>query len=311
MSAARERALRRVADLHAASAALRPDPSYLDNPRCDRSLRREQREAVVTFNTEVSEDFGLNPQTAALSMNYFDRYCSALVADNQSIPRERVQLMSMTCLMLASKFFDRHTPSIDDMCQIAQHVYSREDFRTQELEILEKLNWLLHVPLPHTFLTMLLRVADVNEAAHCGKAAEPKVAKVADAPLNNMTKWGCILIDLSGFSYEFLKYPPLVIAYAALLCSARFEAVKSEHILAAKLEVLRRRCDIEQGVVVECAQALMAYYELCFPDSPKAEKGTFMPVQPDDDEREVGDRSDTTTPTSIMTANMGPPPASC
>mmetsp|Transcript_76122 Transcript_76122/g.202223 ORF Transcript_76122/g.202223 Transcript_76122/m.202223 type:complete len:302 (+) Transcript_76122:48-953(+) len=294
-----ERALRRVADLHAASLQLRPDPHYLDHPRSDRSLRREQREAVVTFNTEVAEDFGLNSQTAALAINYFDRYCSALVADELPIPRERVQLISMTCLMLASKFFDRQTPSIDDMTKIAQHAYAPEEFRAQELEILGRLKWLLHVPLPHTFLAMLLRIADVSEAPVGTKGPTT----------TNMTKWGCILIDLSGFEYDFLKYPPLVIAYSALLCSARFEEIKSEHILAAKLEVLRRRCRIEHATIVECAKAIMAYYELCFPDSPKAEKAGFMPVQPD--EREVGDRSDTTTPTSIMAPNtaFAPQPA--
>eukprot|EP00966_Prymnesium_polylepis_P181103 4194682-Prymnesium_polylepis.1 len=66
----------------------------------------------------------------------------------------------MTCLMLASKFFDRQTPSIDDMTKIAQHAYAPEEFRAQELEILGRLKWLLHVPLPHTFLAMLLRIAD-------------------------------------------------------------------------------------------------------------------------------------------------------
>ena len=45
--------MRRVADLHASSATLRPDPHYLDHPQGEHSLLREQREAVVTFTTEV------------------------------------------------------------------------------------------------------------------------------------------------------------------------------------------------------------------------------------------------------------------
>ena len=78
-------------------------------------------------------------QTAALAMNYFDRYCSALVAEEQPIPRDRVQLMSMVCLLLASKFFDRHTPSVADMCKIAQHIYTADEFRAMELEVLTRL----------------------------------------------------------------------------------------------------------------------------------------------------------------------------
>jgi len=283
-----ERALRRIADLHMASTHLRPDPQYLDNPQIGRSLRREQREAVVTFNSEVAEDFGLNQQTAALAMNYFDRYCSALVADHQSIPRERVQLLSMTCLMMASKLLDRHTPSIDDMCKIAQHIYAPDQFRAQELEILNRLNWSLHVPMPHTFLPMLLRIADMDEFTVGTKGMAT----------SNISKWGCIFVDLTGFEYEFLRYSPLVIAYAALLCSARFEAIEPEHFFGATFELLRRRCGFERGVILSCAHAIMAYYELCFPNSPKAGKSSFMPVQ--FDEHGFNDRSDTTTPISIM-----------
>ena len=231
-------------------------------------------------------------------MNYFDRYCTALVAENQEqgIPRERVQLIAMTCLMLASKFFDRRTPSIEDMSKIAQHVYTPGEFRQLELEILDRLKWLLHVPLPHTFFSMLMRVVDVAESP------TPEKGKISSS---NLQKWGFILIDLSGFEYDFLKYSPLVIAMAALLCSARLEAVKSEHILVAKLEMLRRECAIEPTELVECAQAVMKYYELCFPNSPKAENTSFQPVKAEELEVEpqppaAESRKDNPSPQSVM-----------
>lgn len=293
-SSEHQRLLRRIASLHLGSAPLLPDPTYLDQPRAERSLLREQREAVVNFNTELAEDFGLNPQTAALGMNYFDRYGSALEAEKLPIPRDRVQLISMTCLMLASKFFDRRTPSINDMCKIAQHVYSHDEFRELELDILERLRWLLHVPLPHTFFPMLLRLLELDDAsaATAPRGADPAV-------MANMAKWGCILIDLTGFEYNFLKNPPIVIAMAALLCAARFEAVKDELIPVSKLEHLRRLCSIEQSEIEECAQEIMAYYELCFPNQPKAQKTgcMFLPVQPEDDGCA---RQQTTTPTSVI-----------
>jgi len=274
-----ERQVRHLMTLHSASAHLRPDPHYLDRPSSDCSLRREQREAVVIFNSEVAEDFGLHPQTAALAMNYFDRYCSSLVAEDHPIPKDRVQLLSMTCLLLASKFFDRHTPSIEDMCRIA-HVYELEEFRAQELDTLGRLEWLLHVPLPHNFLTMLLRITNAGTA--------------------NMTKCSCLLIDLTAFEYEFLKYPPLVIAYAAFLCSARFEGIKSDHMVYTELEMLRLRCGLEQSEIVRCVHGIMAYYELCFPGSPAMVRDGFMPVH-----HEFNDRSDTTTPTSIISCIQG------
>ena len=245
-------------------------------------------------------------------MNYFDRYCSTLVANDQEqgIPCERVQLIAMTCLMLASKFFDRRTPSIDDMSKIAQHMYSpeefREEFRQLELEILDRLKWLLHVPLPHTFFAMLMRVVDVAESP------TPEKGKLSSS---NLQKWGLILIDLSGFEYDFLQYSPLVIAMASLLCSARLEAVKSEHILVAKLEMLRRECDIEQDELVRCAQAVMKYYEVCFPDSPKAENTSFQPVRDEEVDAEQLDgeqlsdghvnRKDSSSPASVMAPHFG------
>jgi len=104
-------------------------------------------------------------------------------------------------------------------------------------------------------------------------------------------KWGCILVDLSCFEYDFLKYPPLVIAYAALLCAARFNAGVSEHTISARLEGVCSACHVDQADIDDCAEAIERQYQLCFPNAAK--------------ERGLSDRSDTTTPTSIMARNVG------
>lgn len=90
--------------------------------------------------------------------------------------------------------------------------------------------------------------------------------------------------------YEFLKYAPLVVACAAMICTARAECPLRQQDVAQVLEQVGQLCDIQQEEINECAQALLKHHEFYY-------RYEFLPIAPD---REPFVRSVTTTPTSVM-----------
>ena len=71
-------------------------------------LTLKQRDCVVQYITEVCEDYQLSGQTAWIAMNYFDRYLATRGAC--ALDRTHAELISLTCVLLASKFAERKSP---------------------------------------------------------------------------------------------------------------------------------------------------------------------------------------------------------
>jgi len=290
------RLYKRLTSLHATSIALQPSPDYLDASE-EGCLLLIQRMDVASFMSELAEDYGLHSLTATLAINYFDRYGSALTASKRRIPRDRVQLIAMTCLLLASKFYESKRPSISDLCACSGHKYTHEELRQQELDVLRSLNWLLHVPLPQSFFKVLVRIIEIRDPDESVQASP--------AHLRDIHRWGSILLDLTAFEYAFLKYAPLVIALASFtICIARYELAQPglTDSLAILVDTSRRQCSVAQAEVTECAQAIMAYYELCFPESSKA---AFMPISPVR-ECKLAYRPETSSPQSVLMVQLTP-----
>ncbi|KAL1521221.1 hypothetical protein AB1Y20_022770 [Prymnesium parvum] len=290
-----------LSTLHRASLLLRPPPRYLDVARPG-SITSTERENLASFLADASDDIRLNVQMPALAMNYFDRYYALLLADGVVVHKQVLELYAIVCLTLAAKFYTQCDPSIEWMCKVTEYKFSADLFFAVEMQVIERLEWTLHVPLPHTFFEMIFRGMDTPEGQ----------AVVAN---KNVMKWGCMLIDLTVFGYSFLDYSPLVVACGALLCAARLETVNDKAIVRT-LDSICAECGITQGEARACEVAMMASWERCFPNSLKAEKQSFMPVRPDEDdcadkavvvrkEEERSDseeRTDTTTPTSVIDA---------
>ena len=264
-----------IAALHAGCSAVRADGTYLDSQKAEGTLQLRHRESVVGFIFELGEDFGLHAQAATLAVNYFDRYCASITRQGKAIPKDRVQPIAMTCLLMSAKFFDRITPSIYDMCMMSTSTYEESEFRALELEMLSRLQWFLHVPLPHAFCSMLLR-ALVPDSSLGSKLAERSV----------------FIVDLSVYDYSFLKYAPAVVAAAALQCASRFEAMPERAAVLSQLEPCCVKCDIETADVRKCADELMTYYIDCFPDVSKPLDWSFSPVVEDRTDSERSESPD-------------------
>ena len=115
---------------------------------------------------QVCEDFGLMTQTAGLAVSYFDRFVSK--TERQGLDKHRVQLLAITCTLIAAKFSEIKMPSLDDLCEVAHDKYTKAQLKEMELETLRVLHWELHAVTPHAALEQLAIIMN-----HTGEQSKP------------------------------------------------------------------------------------------------------------------------------------------
>ena len=69
--------------------------------------------------------------------------------------RPNIQVIASTCLLIASKFFDRKLPPLSELEKVHLGSAQSDEFAEMELSILAALSWKLHMPLPHVFVEHL------------------------------------------------------------------------------------------------------------------------------------------------------------
>ena len=100
-------------------------------------------------------------QTAGLAVTYFDRFLSAT---GGSLAKNRVQIVALTCTLLAAKFSEIKMPSLDDLCEVANGKYTKAQLKEMELETLGVLQWELRAVTPHAALEQLAIAIEHTDA---------------------------------------------------------------------------------------------------------------------------------------------------
>ena len=106
-------------------------------------------------------------QTAGQAVSYFDRFLSATEG---ALAMQRVQIVALTCTLLAAKFSEAlrsspkfsevKMPSLDDLCEVANGKYTKAQLKEMELETLRVLQWELHAVTPYAALEQLEHVGE-------------------------------------------------------------------------------------------------------------------------------------------------------
>ena len=78
-------------------------------------------------------------------MSYFDRFLSK--TEERGLDKVLVQLLAVTCTLLAAKFAEIQMPALDDLCDVVSSgEYSKAQLKEMELEVLHVLHWELCTP---------------------------------------------------------------------------------------------------------------------------------------------------------------------
>lgn len=80
----------------------------------------------------------------------------------KSVPKDKLQLVGVSAMFVASKYEEMYAPEIGDFVYITDNSYSKEQVRCMERLILQTLDFRLGKPLPIHFLRRYSKAADVS-----------------------------------------------------------------------------------------------------------------------------------------------------
>ncbi|KAK2168106.1 hypothetical protein LSH36_20g04020 [Paralvinella palmiformis] len=115
------------------------------------------RAVLVDWLIIIQDYLRLNQETLHLAVQMLDRF---LMVD--SLELTELQLLGITCLLLASKYNETMTPSIQDLISLTDDTYTFDDVIQMEMRILNTLKFKLHIPTPIPFLDRGLEVIGKN-----------------------------------------------------------------------------------------------------------------------------------------------------
>jgi len=121
-------------------------------------ITEQMRGILVDWLSEVIEEYSLTINTLLLTVNYIDR-----ILEVCQIPRSKLQLLGVSCMLVASKFEEIHPPLVDDFVYITDNTYSREEILQTERIVLNTLKFFLTVSTIKNFLTRFLMISEVRD----------------------------------------------------------------------------------------------------------------------------------------------------
>ncbi|KAI4337373.1 hypothetical protein L6164_015798 [Bauhinia variegata] len=183
----------------------RPSVDYMDKLQQD--ITPSMRAILIDWLVEVSEEYKLVPDTLYLTVNLIDRFLSMIL-----IQKQRLQLLGVTCMLIASKYEEICPPRVEEFCFITDSTYTREEVLKMESEILNVLHFQLFVPTIKTFLRRFIQAAQTSDKVQC-------------VELEYLANY---LAELTLVEYSFLKFLPSMIAASAVFL-ARWTLNQSHH----------------------------------------------------------------------------------
>ncbi|KAL3840037.1 hypothetical protein ACJIZ3_024628 [Penstemon smallii] len=190
--------------LRASEAKKRPATNFMEKVQKD--INPSMRAILIDWLVEVAEEYRLVPDTLYLTINYIDRYLSGNVMD-----RQRLQLLGVACMMIASKYEEICAPQVEEFCYITDNTYFKDEVLQMESAVLNYLKFEMTAPTTKCFLRRFVRaVQGVNEA-----------------PLLQFECLVNYIAELSLLEYSMLCFAPSLIAASSIFL-AKFVLVPSK-----------------------------------------------------------------------------------
>nr|XP_004290056.2 PREDICTED: G2/mitotic-specific cyclin-2-like [Fragaria vesca subsp. vesca] len=162
-------------------------PSYMAQQP---DINEKMRAILIDWLIEVHYKFELMDETLFLTINLIDRFL-----ERQVVVRKKLQLVGVTAMLLACKYEEVSVPIVEDFVLISDKAYTREDVLGMEKSMVNKLQFNFSVPTPYVFMRRFLKAAQ------------------SDRKLELLSFF---LIELCLVEYEMLKFPPSLLAAAAI-----------------------------------------------------------------------------------------------
>lgn len=173
------------------------------------------RSQMVGWCFQIVDFIGFERETAVFAISYIDRFLSKCSPRSNRVVQDRreFQLAIMTALFMSIKLHERKVIDLCLMVEFSRGVYTKDDFRNMEIDILEGLNWRLNGPTPVSFLEHFVQMIPFV----CYGICSDQILDVAR-----------YRIELSTNDYSIVSHPPSKVAMAALISSIRTSTATPE-----------------------------------------------------------------------------------
>ncbi|XP_052154430.1 cyclin-A1-4 isoform X3 [Oryza glaberrima] len=171
----------------------RPSTDFVET--IQKNIDTSMRAVLIDWLVEVTEEYRLVPETLYLTVNYIDRYLSSKV-----INRQKMQLLGVACLLIASKYEEICPPQVEELCYISDNTYTKDEVLKMEASVLKYLKFEMTAPTTKCFLRRFLRAAQVCH----------------EAPVLHLEFLANYIAELSLLEYSLICYVPSLIAASSI-----------------------------------------------------------------------------------------------
>lgn len=156
-------------------------------------INGKMRAILIDWLVEVHLKYRLRRETLHLAVGLVDRYLS-----QASVKRNRLQLIGVVAMFIASKYEEIHPPGLQDFVYITDNAYSKDDVLNMECTLLDALSFQITVPTAAHFFPVLQK-DNGCDSAH-----------------QHLAEY---LLELGLLDASMLQYSPSHIVSSALLLS--------------------------------------------------------------------------------------------
>ncbi|KAK9152558.1 hypothetical protein Sjap_000038 [Stephania japonica] len=179
--------------LRASENKKRPSTDFMEGVQKD--INASMRAILIDWLVEVAEEYRLVPDTLYLTVNYIDRYLSGNMMN-----RQRLQLLGVACMMIASKYEEICAPQVEEFCYITDNTYFKEEVLQMESNVLNYLKFEMTAPTAKCFLRRFIHAAQGS----------------SEVPALQLECLANYVAELSLLEYGMLCYSPSLIAASSI-----------------------------------------------------------------------------------------------
>mmetsp|Transcript_1441 Transcript_1441/g.3196 ORF Transcript_1441/g.3196 Transcript_1441/m.3196 type:complete len:402 (-) Transcript_1441:73-1278(-) len=230
--------------LLATEERLQPTPTYMDTVQHD--INPTMRGILIDWLVEVAEEYKLSSENLFLSQNYVDRFLSVM-----PVLRGRLQLVGVTCMLIASKYEEIFAPGVEDFVYITDSTYSASEVLTMESVVLNALRFNLTAVTPYTFVRRIATLLSLRE----------ETRHLAE-----------FLAEITIQEFQYVGYKPSIIAFSAVTLAVSTMEEEAQHSV-----MLRKVMDtwgMSREAMAPCCRSLHATHCNIF-DKTRALQASF------------------------------------
>ncbi|XP_062870816.1 G1/S-specific cyclin-E2-like [Trichomycterus rosablanca] len=175
-------------------------------------LQPKMRAVLLDWLIEVSEAYVLHRQTFYLAQDFFDRF----MLTQADVDKERLQLIGITALFIASKIEEIYPPKITELAYVTDGACLEEEILQMELIMLKALNWDLY---PETIVSWMKLYMQMASAYDFTNVLVPQFSQETYIQITQLLDLCILDINSLGFKYG-------VLAAAALCHFVSFDIVQ-------------------------------------------------------------------------------------